>query len=354
MTTTSTSSVAAPFDAPQTKDLDRCVHCGLCLNACPTYRELGLEMDSPRGRIYQMVQVAEGRLDINDDYVEHIDLCLACRACETACPSGVQYGKLVEAARAQIENSNRLGWLQRTVRWFIFDRLLTSPFLLKVVGYKLWLYRKSGLQWLVRRLGLLKPFGRLAEIERLSPAAEPPFFFSKIGKIFPADGERKHRVALLAGCIANLSFARMNEATVRVLQRNSCEVSVPAGQNCCGALQVHAGLRDLGRRQAKQNIEAFEQGGYDAIITNAAGCGSVVKEYPELFDHDPEWARTGHRLLLEGEGHQRVPGRRRAEPQPRITAAHSHLPGLLPPSARPEGAHTAAADAGRHPRPAVS
>ena len=289
MTTTSTSSVAAPFDAPQTKDLDRCVHCGLCLNACPTYRELGLEMDSPRGRIYQMVQVAEGRLDINDDYVEHIDLCLACRACETACPSGVQYGKLVEAARAQIENSNRLGWLQRTVRWFIFDRLLTSPFLLKVVGYKLWLYRKSGLQWLVRRLGLLKPFGRLAEIERLSPAAEPPFFFSKIGKIFPADGERKHRVALLAGCIANLSFARMNEATVRVLQRNSCEVSVPAGQNCCGALQVHAGLRDLGRRQAKQNIEAFEQGGYDAIITNAAGCGSVVKEYPELFDHDPEW-----------------------------------------------------------------
>ena len=246
-------------------------------------------MDSPRGRIYQMVQVREGRLAINDDYVEHIELCLACRACETACPSGVQYGKLVEAARAEIEGSRTRGPVQRLVRWFVYDRLLTSPFLLQVVGYKLWAYQRSGLQWLVRRLGILKPFGRLAELEQLSPTAEPPFFFGQVGKTFPAKGERKYRVAMLAGCIANLSFARMNEATVRVLQRNGCEVSVPGEQGCCGALQVHAGLRDLGRRQARQNIEAFEQGGYDAIITNAAGCGSVVKEYPELFEHDPEW-----------------------------------------------------------------
>ena len=246
-------------------------------------------MDSPRGRIYQMVQVREGRLAINDDYVEHIDLCLACRACETACPSGVQYGKLVEAARAEIEGSRTLGRVQRLVRWFVYDRLLTSPFLLKIVGYKLWAYQRSGLQWLVRKLGILKPFGRLAELEQLSPTAEPPFFFGQVGKTFPAKGERKYRVAMLAGCIANLSFARMNEATVRVLQRNGCEVSVPAEQGCCGALQVHAGLRELGRRQAKQNIEAFEQGSDDAIITNAAGCGSVVKEYPELFEHDPAW-----------------------------------------------------------------
>ena len=283
------STVVPAFDAPQRKDLDRCVHCGLCLNACPTYRELGVEMDSPRGRIYQMVQVSDGRLAIDDDYVEHIDLCLACRACETACPSGVQYGRLVEAARAEIEGSRSHGWFERLLRWFVFDRLLCSPFLLKVTGYKLWAYQRSGLQTLVRRLGILKLFGRLAEVEELTPAAEPPFFFGQVGKTFPAEGQRRHRVAMLAGCIANLSFAGMNEATVRVLQRNGCDVDLPASQGCCGALQVHAGLRDLGRRQAKQNIEAFEQGGYDAVITNAAGCGSVVKEYPELFEHDPDW-----------------------------------------------------------------
>jgi glycolate oxidase iron-sulfur subunit len=286
---TSTPNLLEDFDKPQTKDLDRCVHCGLCLNACPTYRELGLEMDSPRGRIYQMVQVAEGRLPINDDYVEHIDLCLACRACETACPSGVQYGRLVEAARAQITAHRQLSWPARLVRWFAFEQLLVSPFLLKVTGYKLLLYQRSGLQWLVRKSGVLKLFGRLADLERLTPNVETPFFFNQIGKTFPAKGEQRDRVALLAGCIANISFARLNEATVRVLQANGCEVTIPGEQGCCGALHVHAGLREQGRKQAKNNIEAMENGGYDAIITNAAGCGSVVKEYPELFEHDPAW-----------------------------------------------------------------
>jgi len=280
-----------PIDKPQQQDLDRCVHCGLCLNACPTYRELGVEMDSPRGRIYQMVQVAEGKLPINDDYVEHIDLCLACRACETACPSGVQYGRLVEAARAQIAGSRELPWLARVTQSFVFERLLLSPFLLKLSGYKLLLYQRSGLQWLVRKSGILKLTPRLAELESLTPDIEYPFFFSQIGKVFPAKGERRQRVALLAGCIANISFARLNDATIRVLQRNGCEVTVPAAQGCCGALHVHAGLRELGRQQARQNIEAMETGGFDAIITNAAGCGSVVKEYPELFEHDPEWHR---------------------------------------------------------------
>lgn len=289
MPDTAIQDLSAPYDRPLQQDLDRCVHCGLCLNACPTYRELGLEMDSPRGRIYQMVQVAEGNLAINEEYVGHIDLCLACRACETACPSGVQYGKLVEAARGQIDANRRLPWWQRLLRWFVFDRLLTSPFLLKVTGYKLWVLQKSGLQPLVRRLGILKLFGRLAEIEALSPKVETPFFFNKVGKVFPAEGETRRRVAFLAGCIANISFARMNEATVRVLQKNGCEVTLPPDQGCCGALQVHAGLREIGRRQAKRNIEAFEEGNFDAVITNAAGCGSVVKEYPELFEHDPEW-----------------------------------------------------------------
>jgi len=282
---------ALPLDQPKREDLDRCVHCGLCLNACPTYRELGVEMDSPRGRIYQMVQVAEGNLDINEDYVEHIDLCLACRACETACPSGVEYGKLVEAARAQIAANTRPGLLARLVRSFVYGKLLVTPGLLKTAGYLTLAYQKTGLQWLVRKLGLLKPFGRLDQLERLAPPAQAPFFFDQVGRVFYAEGELKHRVGFTAGCIANVSFARLNEATVRVLQRNGCEVHIVPDQSCCGALHVHAGLRELGRRQAKQNIAAFEKGRFDAIITNAAGCGSVMKEYPELFEHDPEWRR---------------------------------------------------------------
>ena len=274
------------FDKPQQRDLDKCVHCGLCLNACPTYRELGVEMDSPRGRIYQMVQVAEGRMEINDDYVEHIDLCLACRACETACPSGVQYGRLIEAARAEIATHRKPPLLTRLIQWLVFGHLLTTPALLKLVGYMTYFYQRSGLQAVVRRTGFLDSLGRIGQLERLAPDAEPPFYFDQMGKVFPAHGETKRRVAFLAGCIANISFARLNEATVRVLQHNGCEVTVAAGQGCCGALHVHAGLREMGRRQALQNIEALEGGGYDAYITNAAGCGSVLKEYPELFEHD--------------------------------------------------------------------
>jgi len=286
----------ALFDKPQQKDLDKCVHCGLCLNACPTYRELGVEMDSPRGRIYQMAQVAEGTIEIDDDYIEHIDLCLACRACETACPSGVKYGRLVEAARAQITAHHELPWHKRAARSFIFGQLLTTPWMLMIAGYLTFFYQRIGMQWLVRKSGVLKLFGSLADVERLTPAAEAPFFFSQIGKVFPAHGGGEHRVALMAGCIANISFARLNEATIRVLQHNGCEVTVAAGQGCCGALQVHAGLRDLGRRQAVQNIEALENGDYDAYITNAAGCGSVLKEYPELFEHDPGWHERAERF----------------------------------------------------------
>jgi len=246
-------------------------------------------MDSPRGRIYQMARVADGSIEVNPDYVEHMDLCLACRACETACPSGVHYGKLIEAARAQVRQHGKPSKVRRLTEWWLFGHVLRSPFLLSVAGWKLFLYRRLGLQWLVRALGLLKAFPRLDALERLTPASQPPFFFGKIGKVFPAHGRTKHHVALLAGCIANVSFARLNEATVRVLQRNGCEVTVPAGQGCCGALHVHAGLRDMGREQARQNIEALENGGFDAFVTNAAGCGSVLKEYPELFEGDEEW-----------------------------------------------------------------
>jgi glycolate oxidase iron-sulfur subunit len=265
------------------------VHCGLCLNACPTYRVLGVEMDSPRGRIYQMAQVAAGA-PIGPSYIEHIELCLACRGCESACPSGVQYGRLVEAARAEIEGATVRSRPARWMRGFVFGRLLPSPALMTVLGTLLYLYQSSGLQKLVRTLGFLKLLDRLGDVERLTPPAEPPFFFGKIGKTFPAEGQRRYRVALMAGCIANVCFARLNEATVRVLQKNGCEVVVPGGQGCCGALHVHAGLRDEARGLARRNIDALVDGGYDAILTNAAGCGSTLKEYGELLERDPEYA----------------------------------------------------------------
>lgn len=279
----------ACIDKPHQVDLDRCVHCGLCLSACPTYRELGLEMDSPRGRIYQMALVAAGE-PITDTYREHIDLCLACRACESACPSGVPYGRLVEDARAEIETNTKRGWLTRTVRAFVFRRLLPCSALLTAAGALLYLYQASGLQKVLRALGLPRLLGTLGDREALLPDAEIPFFFREYGKTFPANGTQRYRVAFVAGCVANISFARLNEATVRVLQANGCEVVIPANQTCCGALHVHAGVRDVARRLARRNIDAFASGGFDAIISNAAGCGSTLKEYGELLAHDRDYA----------------------------------------------------------------
>ena len=270
---------------PKQFDLDRCVHCGLCLNACPTYRELGLEMDSPRGRVYQMVQVSNGA-PISASYQEHIGLCLACRGCETACPSGVPYGRMVEDARCQIEAQAQRGRAATWLRHFVFRQLLVSPRMLTAAGATLYIAERIGLKGLMRvLLG-----GRLGEIAQLAPSAEPPFFFSQIGKTFPATGEQRHRVAFLAGCIANVSFARLNEATVRVLQKNGCEVAIPAGQGCCGALHLHSGLREDAQRLARRNIDALENGGYDAIVTNAGGCGSTLKEYGELLADDPQYS----------------------------------------------------------------
>jgi glycolate oxidase iron-sulfur subunit len=276
---------AEPRGGPSQLDLDKCVHCGLCLNACPTYRELGIELDSPRGRIYQMNAVVNGA-PITDSYIEHLDCCLACRGCETACPSGVPYGRMIEAARAQIEASRKQSFIAHAVKKLVFESLLQSRIGLQVAGRALFAYQASGLQRLVRTTGILKSFGRLAQIEALAPNAEMPFFFSEVGKTFPAIGERRYRVAFLAGCIANVAFARLNEATVRVLQRNGCEVVLPGSQGCCGALHVHSGLHAEAEALARRNIDAVETGNFDAIITNAAGCGSTLKEYEELLKHD--------------------------------------------------------------------
>jgi glycolate oxidase iron-sulfur subunit len=271
-----------PGATPVYEDYARCVHCGLCLNACPTYRLWNLEADSPRGRIQQMIPVSlEGRA-ITDSFVEHIDKCLDCRACETACPSGVEYGKLVEHARAEIEEGYRRPFFSRVARNFVFRKLLPYPKRIANVARLLRAYQRSGLQKMARASGILKLFG-LAKREALLPPIDDTFFYSQLGRTFPAVGPRRARVAFFAGCVANVTFSRLNEATVRVLTANGCEVVVPAAQLCCGALAAHAGMRGAARDLAKTNLAVFAQEKFDAIITNAAGCGSTLKEYDRLF-----------------------------------------------------------------------
>jgi glycolate oxidase iron-sulfur subunit len=287
-------SVASPpaksgyrgLERPRWEDYSTCIHCGLCLNHCPTYRQLGLESDSPRGRIHQMILVDEGRLRLADSFVRHIDLCLDCRACETACPSGVEYGKLVETARAQIHRNYRRPLVSRFLRWLGFRQLLPYPGRLALLGGLLRFYQRSRLQSMGRRSGLLRLFGKLGRAEAMLPPVDDNLFFSELGRVFPAEGERRARVAFFAGCIAQIAFSELNRATIRVLQKNGCEVVVPSGQLCCGALHVHAGDRHTARELARSNLDAFLSEDFDAIIINAAGCASTLKEYERLLPDD--------------------------------------------------------------------
>jgi glycolate oxidase iron-sulfur subunit len=277
---------------PVYEDYARCIHCGLCLNACPTYRLWSLEADSPRGRIHQMIQVELHQQPITDSFVEHIDKCLDCRACETACPSGVEYGKLVEYARARIERDYPRSWLASTTRDFFFRHILPYPHRIIDLARVIRLYQRSGLQSIARGIGVLKLLG-LADRERFLPRIDENFFYYRHGWTFPANGPRRARVAFFAGCIANVTFSQLNEATIRVLTANGCEVVVPKEQFCCGALAAHAGLRDAARDLARKNLPLFLREDCDAIITNAAGCGSTLKEYDHLFSpHEEEHSQA--------------------------------------------------------------
>jgi glycolate oxidase iron-sulfur subunit len=270
-------------DRPLYEDYSRCVHCGLCLDHCPTYRLWGKEADSPRGRIRQMKLVDEGRLELGDAFVTHMDRCLDCRACETACPSGVEYGKLIELARAQIQQKYSRSWSSRMARDFVYRWLLPHPARIRFVARAAWLAQVSGVQSLVRASQIARLFGMQQRLELL-PRIDRKFFDASMGQTFPAIGKRRARVAFFAGCVARVTFTALNDATIRVLQANGCEVVVPAGQVCCGALAAHAGMRDVARELAQINFGAFGGEEVDAIVTNAAGCGSTLKEYSHIFD----------------------------------------------------------------------
>lgn len=271
-----------------------CIHCGLCLPVCPTYQELGSEADSPRGRIYMMKAAAEGRLEIDDAYVRHIYLCLGCRTCEGACPSGVEFSALLDLARAEIERTVRRPLWQRLLQRLVLVRTFGSPRLLHLAFALLRAYQLSGMQSLVRRAGLLERLPLdLGAHEALLPRIPPARLRIRPGSLFEAKGKRRARVAFLTGCVMNEAMPEVHHATLRVLAENGCEVIVPRGQVCCGALQNHAGLRGAAQALARRNIEAFGGADCDAIVVNSAGCGALLKEYGRLLAEDGEWRERG-------------------------------------------------------------
>ena len=272
---------------PSGELIDKCVHCGFCLPVCPTYVLWNEEMDSPRGRIYLMKMVADGTANINETWVNHFDACLGCMACVTACPSGVEYGKLIEATRAQIERRYTRPAAEKRFRRLLFS-IFPHPDRLRALLLPLRLYQKAGLQSLVRRAGIPKLLpARFRAMEALLPQVPAQ---ETLPELIPAQGERRRRVGLLLGCVQRVLFPQVNAATARVLAAEGCEVVAPKAQPCCGALLVHAGEEEQAVQLACQTIDAFERAQVDAVIINAAGCGSNVKEYGHLLRDDPDYA----------------------------------------------------------------
>jgi glycolate oxidase iron-sulfur subunit len=277
------------IDPPDTELYLDCIHCGFCLPACPTYRILGNELDSPRGRIYLIRSASEGKIGISDSFVKHMKLCLVCRACETACPSGVQFGHLMETARGQIDRNYTYSPAERRLRDFILSNF-TSADRLTWLLRALRLYQRSGLQALVRASGLLTLFGRLGQMEGLMPSIPDLNLRHALPEMTPAIGPKRGRVGLLAGCVQSVLFPGVNLATARVLAENGYEVVAPKAQGCCGSLLIHEGERERGKAFAKETIEVFERAKVDTVVVNAAGCGSAMKAYGDLLHGDPQYA----------------------------------------------------------------
>jgi glycolate oxidase iron-sulfur subunit len=269
-----------------------CVHCGLCTASCPTYAERGDENDSPRGRIYLMRSVTDGTLPLDDAVRGHLELCLDCRACESACPSGVQYGKLIEPFRMNMardaDPTRDLGWLERWVLFHVTPYALRTRVALAPARLAQW----TGLDRLARKLGLLHLLPRsLRQMHDMLPRLRR--HYGRLPKVLPAEGKRRARVALFLGCAGDAFYPQTNVATARVLQRNGCEVVIPRRQACCGALHYHASREEPARNFAAANCDAFGIGAtdsVDAVIVNAAGCGAMLKDYGHLLRGTPHAA----------------------------------------------------------------
>ncbi|MTJ08418.1 (Fe-S)-binding protein [Anabaena sp. UHCC 0204] len=275
---------------PDPKLIDSCVHCGFCLATCPSYRILGKEMDSPRGRIYLMDAINEGEIALNTATVEHFDSCLGCLACVSTCPSGVQYDKLISATRHQVERNYNRSLPDKLVRQLIFS-LFPNPDLLRILLFPLLVYQKLGISQVLQATGLIKAISpRLAAMESILPQITLKSFQDNLPDIIPAKGEKRYRVGVILGCVQRLFFSGVNEATVRVLTANGCEVVIPKSQGCCAALPEHQGQTEQAKTLARQMIDSFADTNVDFVIINAAGCGHTLKEYGHILADDPEYA----------------------------------------------------------------
>jgi glycolate oxidase iron-sulfur subunit len=286
-------------DPPDESKWADCVHCGMCLESCPTYEQTGQEQHSPRGRVHLIKSVAEGKLEVNEAFADPVFACLDCRACTTACPADVDVGGLIEEARGQIRQAMPLTGWKGAVSKFFLEGVFPHANRLHLLGRLLKFYQTSGLQKMARKTRLIHMMPEhLVEMEAILPKVKQPVRqkYKQAGMI-QAKGETKRTVALLTGCVMDVMFSDINEATIRVLTRNGNNVTIPQNQTCCGALHVHAGDRETGRKLAKQNIEAFKDA--DTVIVNAAGCGCMLKEYPELFREDQEWREKAERFAAK-------------------------------------------------------
>jgi glycolate oxidase iron-sulfur subunit len=287
------------FDAhhPPSPDLIAdCVHCGFCLPTCPTYLLWGEEMDSPRGRIYLMKLGNEGKAEMSPTYVRHFDQCLGCMACLTACPSGVQYDKLIEATRSQIERNYPRSLPDKLFRRMLFE-LFPHPNRLRLAAAPLWIYQQSGLRRLIQRSGILEVFpARLKAMEALLPPVSLRGLTNTIPRRTLPKGPARMRVGLLLGCVQRVFFSDVNAATARVLAAEGCEVITPPEQGCCGALMVHAGQEADALTLARRTIDVWERANVDTIVINAAGCGSTLKEYGHLLRDDPQYAERARQF----------------------------------------------------------
>ena len=276
-------------DPPDQNLINACVHCGFCLSTCPSYRVIGKETDSPRGRIYLMDAISQGQAELDQTTSQHFDTCLGCLACVSTCPSGVEYDKLIASTRPQVERNVSRSWQEKMLRTIIFS-LFPYPNRLSIFLPFFWLYKKMGFQTFFRNVKILKALSpQLAAMESILPEITLKSLNSKYPSVVPANGEKRHRVGVILGCVQRLFFSHINAATIRVLSGNGCEVVIPQQQGCCAALPAHQGQEAQAQQLARQMIDAFIDQEIDYVIINAAGCGHTLKEYGHILKDDPDY-----------------------------------------------------------------
>jgi glycolate oxidase iron-sulfur subunit len=314
---------------PHDDILQQCIHCGMCLATCPTYDITKLERSSPRGRIKMIKSVARGEMEMSRIFADEMNFCLDCQACETACPAGVKYGRMVETARVVIDNTKYVSKNGVAIKRFALRKIVASRNGLKFASRLLQLYQKIGLQKLVRATGMLKIFSKnLAEIETLSPTIAEKFSDTQIKEIELPNGEVKYKTAFHFGCLMNTMFADINIDTIDVLKECGCKIITPQDQVCCGSLMGHNGDMDFALNLARKNIDAFDKHDYDYLISNSAGCGAFMKDYAHLLEDDPGYAEKAKRFsskvkdIMEFFAEQKPELKFNLELEPEITTYH--------------------------------